>query len=366
MGQTYFSCIPIERRKQIDNNFRFSKLGDIAEKKLLLLGASGSGKSTLFRQLKFIQKGMSDRERSFFKGSVYRNIIKAIKTIVCKNQEFHKAEGKNFELGADAQKSAVAVLNVIDEQVTPVLADHIKILWAEEAIQRTWRRRFSFQIQHSSKHYFENIDRIANAGQTPEGYIPTEEDITRCRIPSTKIVEQVYKIENTRLRILDLGGQRKERSKWVHCYEDVDGIIFVCALSGYNQKIFEDGKTNQMQESLLLFKSILRSGWFMDASVILFLNKEDLYSEIIGSAYNENPLKVPLSVCFSDCPLHQDPYKDGLTYIIDQFAKQLGDRERSDLYVHVTRAIDKGNIEMTFGDVQHQLIEKAMESSLLL
>lgn len=107
----------------------------------------------------------------------------------------------------------------------------------------------------------------------------------------------------------------------------------------------------------------------MDTSVILFLNKEDLFLEKIASSYCQNPLKVPLSACFSDCPKHQDPYKDGLEYIKDQFVERLGNREKSDLYVHVTRAIDKGNIVKAFDNVQNQLrqliIINAMQRAVL-
>jgi len=369
MGQ-YLSCIvrepEVQSKIQIERSLRLSKLRDGAEKKLLLLGAGGSGKSTLFRQLKILNKGMSDIERTCFKDTIYTNIINAIQTLVWKNKDFYIEEEKYFELGAEAQKSATAVHHLINDQVTPTLAEHIKTLWAEEAIQRTWRRRSSFQIQDSSKYFFENIDRIAEASQTPQGYMPTEEDVVRCRAQTTGIVEQVFQIQGTHFRMLDVGGQRNERGKWIHCFEGVDGVIFVCALSGYDQKIFEDGETNRMQESLQLFKSILRSGWFMDSSVILFLNKEDLFSEKIGSTHSENPLKVPLSACFSDCPIHQNPYRDGLKYIRDQFVQRLGNKEKSDFYVHVTRATDKGNIKMAFSDVQHQLIHTAMQKAVLL
>jgi len=353
-------------RIQINSTVSYNKLRNADEKKLLLLGAGGSGKSTLFRQLKIRNYGMSDRERRSFRATIYSNIVSAIQTLVLKREEFYKNDKKLFELRAQAQQSAAAVLDLVDFQVTRSLATHIKILWAEEAIQGTWRRRSRFQIEDSSKYYFENIDRIAEAARTPGGYIPSEDDIVRCRARTTGIDEEVFQVQGTRFRIIDVGGQRTERSKWIHCFEDVNAVIFVCALSGYDQKIFENGETNRMQESLLLFKSMLRSGWFMDSAVILFLNKEDLFSEKIGSAYSENPLKVPLSACFSDCPQHQDPYKDGLKYIRDQFVKRLGNREKSDLYVHVTRATDKENVEMTFYDVQDQVVKRAMLKAVLL
>ena len=35
-------------------------------------------------------------------------------------------------------------------------------------------------------------------------------------------------------RIVDVGGQRSERKKWIHCYEDVTVILFFVALSAYD------------------------------------------------------------------------------------------------------------------------------------
>jgi guanine nucleotide-binding protein subunit alpha len=64
------------------------------------------------------------------------------------------------------------------------------------------------------------------------------------------------------IRMFDVGGQRSERKKWIHCFEGVTAIIFMAALSEYDQKLFEDESVNRMKESIDLFASICNSRWF--------------------------------------------------------------------------------------------------------
>jgi hypothetical protein len=40
--------------------------------------------------------------------------------------------------------------------------------------------------------------------------------------------------------MFDVGGQRSERKKWIHCFENVTAIVFMVAISEYDQVLIED------------------------------------------------------------------------------------------------------------------------------
>ena len=56
--------------------------------------------------------------------------------------------------------------------------------------------------------------------------------------------------------MLDVGGQRSERRKWIHCFENITSIIFISAANEYDQVLAEDGETNRMKESVALFAQV--------------------------------------------------------------------------------------------------------------
>ena len=62
--------------------------------------------------------------------------------------------------------------------------------------------------------------------------------------------------------MVDVGGQRSERKKWIHCFEDVLMIMFLTAISEYDQMLEENILVNRLEESLNLFETILTYHWF--------------------------------------------------------------------------------------------------------
>ena len=52
--------------------------------------------------------------------------------------------------------------------------------------------------------------------------------------------ETHFQIGDLHYKLFDVGGQRSERKKWIHCFENVTAIIFLVAISEYDQLLYED------------------------------------------------------------------------------------------------------------------------------
>jgi guanine nucleotide-binding protein subunit alpha len=81
----------------------------------------------------------------------------------------------------------------------------------------------------------ENIDRLFRPT-----YLPSNQDILRTRQRTTGICESLFNMGNYIYRMVDVGGQRSERKKWIHAFDNVRAVLFVAAISGYDQVLVED------------------------------------------------------------------------------------------------------------------------------
>ncbi|KAJ7408972.1 hypothetical protein WISP_117301 [Willisornis vidua] len=243
---------------------------------------------------------------------------------------------------ADAKMVCDVVSRMEDtEPFSPELLSAMMRLWADSGIQECFNRSREYQLNDSAQYYLDSLDRIGAAD-----YQPTEQDILRTRVKTTGIVETHFTFKNLHFRLFDVGGQRSERKKWIHCFEDVTAIIFCVALSGYDQVLHEDETTNRMHESLKLFDSICNNKWFTDTSIILFLNKKDIFEEKIK--------KSPLAICF---PEYTGPntFTEAVAYIQNQYESKNRSTTK-EIYTHITCATDTNNIQFVFDAVTDVII----------
>lgn len=73
-----------------------------------------------------------------------------------------------------------------------------------------------------------------------KNYVPNDQDLLRSRLRTTGITETIFDLGQLTYRMFDVGGQRSERKKWIHCFENVNCLLFLVAISGYDQCLVED------------------------------------------------------------------------------------------------------------------------------
>ena len=194
-----------------------------------------------------------------------------------------------------------------------------------------------YQLNDSTRYFWERAAEILKTD-----YLPSPQDILRARVRTTGIVQQNFKIGESQYTMFDVGGQRNERRKWIHCFDNVTAVIFVTAISEYDQVLYEDENTNRMDEALMLFDQILNHPSFSKTSMILFLNKRDLFAEKLK--------KKDLTCWIESCTAGKD-YDAAIDFIKKKFLEKNKEPEKRQVYVHPTCATDTTNVQIVMDSV---------------
>ncbi|XP_066500150.1 guanine nucleotide-binding protein G(t) subunit alpha-2 isoform X1 [Hoplias malabaricus] len=363
-----------KRSKELEKQLQEDADKEAKTVKLLLLGAGESGKSTIVKQMKILhQGGYTKEEQIAFKAIIFGNILQSALALirgmemlginygspaaqVCISRLVHKkmffmdnyiSFPFPFTVQEDGQKLQNLADSTEDGTLPTELSDVIKRLWKDSGVQAAFERAAEYQLNDSAGYYLSDMDRICKSD-----YIPTEQDVLRSRVKTTGIIEEQFGCKELFFRMFDVGGQRSERKKWIHCFEGVTCIIFCGALSAYDMVLVEDDEVNRMHESLHLFNSICNHRFFAMTSIVLFLNKKDLFEEKIK--------KVHLSICF---PEYDGPntYEDASNYIKAQFQDLNMKKGVKEIYAHMTCATDTKNVEIVFNAVTDIIIKENLK-----
>uniref|UniRef100_A0A8C2Q776 Guanine nucleotide binding protein (G protein), alpha transducing activity polypeptide 1 n=2 Tax=Cyprinus carpio TaxID=7962 RepID=A0A8C2Q776_CYPCA len=305
--------------------------------KLLLLGAGESGKSTIVKQMKIIHKdGYSLEECLEFIVIIYSNTMQSMLAIVRAMTTLNISYGD--AAAQDDARKLMHLADTIEEGTMPKeLSDIILRLWKDSGIQACFERYGLI---------------ISLLKLVKPGYVPTEQDVLRSRVKTTGIIETQFSFKDLNFRMFDVGGQRSERKKWIHCFEGVTCIIFIAALSAYDMVLVEDDEVNRMHESLHLFNSICNHRYFATTSIVLFLNKKDVFVEKIKKAH--------LSMCFPDYD-GPNTFEDAGNYIKVQFLDLNLRRDIKEIYSHMTCATDTENVKFVFDAVTDIIIKENLK-----
>lgn len=344
------------KRAHHDEIIRSRKIDDMQEKKqmialstvkLLLLGAGESGKSTLFKQMISIYgKGWPQSDRLRYVEAIHTNCIQSMRTLCIWVDRLE--ENRDWPKEIEDLRIFILQYNSETTLVNKELMQAWNTIWKFDAsLKRTLAQRTKFQLLDSAEYYFGRLEDIAD----PD-YIPSEDDVMRTRIKTTGIIETEFIINETKFAMFDVGGQRSERKKWMHCFEDVTAVLFVAAMSEFDQVLEEDDDTNRIDEALDLFNQTCNDKWLRNTAMILFLNKSDLLEKKLESSR------------FSD----YDPGYEGANTMeevaarIELMFKQQNLNKKRPVYAHITCATNPENVKHVFNSVKDIILTRSLQS----
>ena len=225
----------------------------------MIFGVSKSGKSTLFKQIKRIQRGeieMAEKEES--KHVIRMNLVEGMLVLL---QQAHKLfeqdkiKNKDCQIKMENLETLTAIQEIVeynsvvsqehdgirngtdyekDEESAMIrLGEHLALLWENEGVQATYNKRDGiFSFPDNLDYFFDKVECI----MAPD-YIPDDEDVIKVRMRTTGMIIYEYEIDpksaEILIQIVDVGGARNERKKWIHQFSGIHSIIYVAALNHY-------------------------------------------------------------------------------------------------------------------------------------
>ncbi len=343
--------------RHIDKLMEEEQMADSGRIKLLLLGAGESGKSTIFKQMRILYgTGYPEESRLSMRSVIFENLLDGFRLVI---------DNVKGEVESSMQEHVQRIRNTPGTNLThltPEIHDSLMKLWSEsEAFKESYARRSEYHLFDGFKHYAKKLKEYPSWGGE-ESFCPSIEDVLQSRVRTTGIIEETYLIQEVEFEIFDVGGQRNERRKWIHCFDGVTAIIFVASIAAYDQQLFEDGATNRMVEALDLFEEIVNSKWFINSDMILFLNKRDLFEE----KWVQRKLPFPDLVAFKYAPKVEQKTEnipEMYEYFESMFTQKYLPREGhvKKIFAHCTCATDTNNVEKVMTACQQMLIARQLE-----
>ncbi|KAI9708203.1 MAG: hypothetical protein M1820_004157 [Bogoriella megaspora] len=342
-----------KKNEEIERQLRADKKKAQREVKLLLLGAGESGKSTVLKQMRLINHGAFPKtERKQWRVVIFNNLVNAFQVLKGAMEE-HEIEFENSENIKNAEVVAADPEIGIDDSMPLPCLPAFQSLWADAGIQLAIKKGNEYALHDNLSYFFSDIKRLFG-----KDYLPSDQDILRARLRTTGISETVFETGNLTYKMFDVGGQRSERKKWIHVFDNVQVVLFLVAISGFDHVLVEDRNGNQMQEALMLFESIANSKYFERSALILFLNKIDLFREKLLTGQSS------LKAHFSDYTGDDRDTKTGQEFFADKF-RNLVRQPGKDVYVHYTNATDTDLLKKTMASVQDMIVQRNLNALIL-
>ncbi|KAH9966681.1 heterotrimeric G-protein alpha subunit, GPA2-like protein [Russula dissimulans] len=339
------------RHREAEKSLKEAKQKMSPQVKVLLLGSGDSGKSTILKQMRLIHHvPFSPHEVESFRQIIWNNVTHGVKDVLDSMEDMGLKVSAENRVHVELIEKADDIRDV--EAFPQGFFWSLNALWNDKGIQQAWGRGNEAALPENLGYFFSHLHRLFRSD-----YVPTEQDILHCCARTTGITETVFHLRDHEMYMVDVGGRMSERRKWIHCFRDVTSILFLVSLSGYDQCLLEYMDVNQMQDAMTIWDSICHSQWFKSTSIILFLNKDDLFRAKI--------LHSDIKTYFPDFDGGPGDASSGREYFKKCFARlaqKAGHSKEREIYIHTTTATDTQLLRVVMATVEALSLEDGRAS----
>ncbi|KAF9463783.1 G-protein alpha subunit-domain-containing protein [Collybia nuda] len=212
------------------------------------------------------------------------------------------------DLGAAA--TIIVSLPRVNRAITQEMTQALRSLWHNPIIKEASRGGHEFSLDHNASYYLESIERISEPN-----YQPTREDIVRCKVGLTGVMEMSFSAQEFRFKVCDMGPQIGDpvSRKYIRGFTGVHTVMFFINLCDYCQYdkvgLFQPSR---MDDAMKVYGSICDSIWFCDSDIIVFFTHKDEFDRKLVTS--------PLGDHFRDYSGGNDP-GEASQHILNWFKK---------------------------------------------
>ncbi|KAI6239156.1 Guanine nucleotide-binding protein G(k) subunit alpha [Aphelenchoides fujianensis] len=374
MGNCLNSCLPEPITP--DDRKKNEKNGEHV--RFFMTGLGSAGKTTIVRQLfllcnkvsnykvcneNWIEEKTKPDDNEMWVETIRKNILDSMDIFIkqLKQNEGSFADDKDRQFAQYIEEICEQGDEGIEElEPSTEFTESLLKLFESEPIQNVWKKRNTINVE--GKKLSDGCDHFINSKKIrevfAENYVATDEDKVHSRKPTTDMSTYRFKINNMRIEINDVGGQRSELvkivdylSQWSFHEGDPRSnfILLVVSMSDFNVKHPEYEGT--LLDECVEYMKVLLNNKLMDPDcrediqyLTPFLNKKQIENFQRGR-FNEQEMQKALADKFTEA------------------IKMFKDRER-DSYCKYTCAVDSRMMEGIFNAIKEDFINSSLFDTL--
>jgi len=201
---------------------------------------------------------------------------------------------------------------------------------------------------------------------TREDFVPRPDDVLIARVTTIgpeqhTIIAEKGSEKAKHWTIYDVGGARGQRAVWAQFFNDVNIIIFLAPMSGFNQVLAEDEGVNRLTDSLRLWQTICSNKLLAEVEFVLFLNKLDILDAKLKAGVQFSSFVTS----YVDKPNETKPVAK---YLLDVFVSlhQQYSPKRRKLHPHLTCAVDTRATSSIIVRIQETILVKVLAETNII